>query len=61
MLRMSVYDDLSYSQMEQFVCRAQDLDPVNTTYRRSNLFVLLTAKCYFYVTHQFYIMLMLFV
>jgi hypothetical protein len=33
--------------MEQFVCRAQDLDSVNATFRRSNLFVLLTGKCYF--------------
>jgi hypothetical protein len=61
MLRMSVYYDLSSSQMKQFVCRAQDLDSVNATFSRSNLFVLLTGKCYFYVTKHSYIMLMLFV
>jgi hypothetical protein len=47
--------------MEQFVCRAQHLDFVNATFRWRNLFVLLKGKCYFHVTKQSYIMLMLFV
>jgi hypothetical protein len=47
--------------MDRFVCSAQDLDSVNFPFRQSNLIALLKAKCYFYVTKQYYIMLMLFI
>jgi hypothetical protein len=61
MLRMYVYYDLTSSQMDRFVCSAQDLDSVNVTFGRSYLIVLLKGKCYLYVTKQYYIMPMLFI